>query len=452
MPRKITTKLALIISFVGVVAALFLAAVQQILVTSAILEFTADPNVRTITLMLSGLYDLDGNLDNSAALLQSRDRNTDPPHVAIAVVDGDGLIVYGEDDFEVGQRFLDDGSTDRYPIILDEVQIGTLVLGPLTPSIESVAVQNFRDALQMASVTGLIVALVVSLTLGSSFARSLTAPIKKLTNAARGMAAGNLGQKVDIRSQDEMGELASAFNQMSLDLDRSIAARKQMTADIAHDLRTPLAVLMGYTEPLKDGRLESSPELFKIMHEEAHHLKHLIDDLHTLAIADTGRLSLSRQAVQPHLLIEDAVVAYANLASRQQIQLSFQTTSANGIFPDILVDPVRITQVLNNLIMNALDHTPAGGEIKLSLEKYKESHVVAIKVSDTGVGIPADHLPHIFDRFYRIDQARTRSQRSTNSGLGLAICRSIVDTHDGKIFVESEVGAGTTFTILLPTS
>lgn len=447
MPRKITTKLALIITFVGIISAVLLAAVQQILVTNAILDFTADPNVQTITLMLSGLYELNGDLDDAPALLQNRDRNRYPPHVPIAVVDAAGTIVYGEDDFMFGTGFTDDGTTDLYPITANGEQVGTLVLGSLTLSFESIAVQNFHAALRMASITGFLVALAVSLTLGAGFARSLTAPIKTLTQAARRMAAGQLKQKVEIQSQDEMGELAAAFNQMSHDLDRSLVARKQMTADIAHDLRTPLAVLMGYTEPLKDGRLQSSPELFKVMHEEAHHLKHLVDDLHTLAIADTGGLSLSRQAVKPGLLLEDALAAYSNLAHQREVQL---TLHAPPTCSEIAVDPVRITQVLNNLIMNALTHTQAGGEIRLSVEEAHDEQSVAIQVADNGAGIPADQLPHIFDRFYRADQARTRTEGSTNSGLGLAICRSIIESHEGQIEVESELGVGTTFTIRLP--
>lgn len=447
MLRKITTKLILIISFVGIVSAVFFAAVQQIWVTNAILEFTTDPNVKTITHILTGFYKLNGNLDDAAALFQGRDRNINPPHGPIAVVDATGAIVYGEDQFSAVDLFIDDGTADLVPIIVDGEQVGTLVLGSIALSFESIAVQNFRTSLRIAYVVGLATALVVSLTLGIGFARSLTAPVKKLTKAARRMAAGELRQKVDIQSNDEMGELAIAFNQMSRDLDRSLAARKQMTADIAHDLRTPLAVLMGYTEPLKDGRLDSSPELYKIMHEEANQLKYLIDDLHTLAVADTGGLSLAFQPIQPDGLLEDAVIAYANLAGQQQIGLSFQ---ANGPFAEISVDPVRFTQVLNNLLINALAHTPAGGEIKLSLKEMDDKKGVVIQISDTGSGISADHLPHIFDRFYRTDQARTRKEGVANSGLGLAICHSIIGMHGGEIGVESEMGKGATFTILLP--
>ncbi|MEM9777336.1 MAG: histidine kinase dimerization/phospho-acceptor domain-containing protein, partial [Chloroflexota bacterium] len=334
MLRRITTKLTLIIAFVGIVSTMFFAAVQQVWTANAILQFTTDPNVQTITMMLGGLYDLKGDLNESATLFQGRDRNINPPHGPIAVVDEAGTIVYGEADFVPGEAFVDDGSADVVPITVAGEQVGTLVVGSIAFDFESIAVQNFRNAIRMASIVGLVVALLVSLTLGAGFASSLTAPLKRLTLAARRMSSSDLKQKVDIQSQDEMGELATAFNQMSHDLDQSMAARKQMTADIAHDLRTPLAVLMGYTEPLKDGRLESSPELFKVMHEEANHLNHLIDDLHTLAVADTGGLSLSRQSVNPSILLEDAAAAYANLASQKQIQLKLK--SAKGL-PEIWV-------------------------------------------------------------------------------------------------------------------
>ena len=449
MLRKINSKLILIISFVGIIAAIFFAAVQQIFVTRAILEFTTDPNVNTITHILSALYEINGNLDEATQMLEDRNREINPPHGPIAVVDAAGIIVYGEDQFETGERFVVDGSADLFPIILDGTQIGTLVTGPIPFSFESIAVQNFRQSLRIASLIGLGTALLISLTLGAGFTRSLTAPIKNLTQAARRMAAGDLKQKVDIQSQDELGELATAFNQMSHDLDKSVAARKQMTADIAHDLRTPLAVLMGYTEPLKDGRLDGSSELFNLMHEEAHHLKHLIDDLHTLAVADTGGLSLAFQTVQPDRLLKDALAAYANLASQQQIELTYHPT---GSFSEILVDPVRFTQALNNLMMNALSHTQAGGKIKLCLEEMSNKKGVTIQISDTGSGISADHLPYIFDRFYRIDQARTRKQGVLNSGLALAICRYRVESVGGspKLRSESEMAVGTKFTIRLP--
>jgi two-component system sensor histidine kinase BaeS len=216
-----------------------------------------------------------------------------------------------------------------------------------------------------------------------------------------------------------------------------------MTADLAHDLRTPLSILRGYTEGLKDGRLQGAPAMYTLMHGEVEHLQRLVEDLRLLSLADAGELSLNRRAVDPAALIERTGLAYIVQAEQQGLALRVE---AGENLPSITVDTDRMTQVLNNLVSNALRYT-AQGEIVLSASA--ENQHVQLKVSDTGSGIPLADLPFVFDRFYRADKSRQRTD-DTASGLGLAIAKAIVEAHKGMIAVESTPEKGTVFTITLP--
>jgi len=212
---------------------------------------------------------------------------------------------------------------------------------------------------------------------------------------------------------------------------------------VTEGLITPLTVIPGYIEALRDGVIKTTPARFETMHNEAQQLKRLVDDLRTLSLVDAGELPMQRQQVAPLALLDHLAAAYAPQAAARQITLA---VSAASEAPDVLVDPERMAQVLGNLVSNALRHTPAGGRIDLSAQA--QGARVALVVADTGAGMPADVLPHVFDRFYRADAAR--SQQDSESGLGLAIAKSIVEAHGGTIAAASTPGQGTTFTITLP--
>jgi signal transduction histidine kinase len=284
---------------------------------------------------------------------------------------------------------------------------------------------------------------IVALLLGLALARNLTRPLRRLTDAIHAMAAGNLEQRVEVTSRDEIGDLAGAFNNMSSQLAQSNQARKQMTADIAHELRNPLMVMTGYIEALREGVLRPTPARFDMMHEEAQHLQRLVADLRTLSLADAGELTLNLQRTEPRALLARVAETYAPVAHKAGIRLE---VAAAADLPPVAVDFERMVQVLANLVTNALRHTPAGGEVTLGA--HVRGRQVALTVADTGEGIAPDVLPHIFDRFYRADAARTQS--GDESGLGLAIAKSIVGSHGGAVEAASEVGRGATFTVLLP--
>lgn len=272
---------------------------------------------------------------------------------------------------------------------------------------------------------------------------SFTRPIRKLASATEAVAGGELGYQIDINSRDELGRLATSFNSMSADLDKADRTRKQMTADIAHDLRTPLSVLHGYTEAMSEGKLSGNPDMYRVMHQQAQHLNYLIDDLRTLSLLDSGELNFQIQNINPSFILQQTTDAFLPLAREKEIEL---TLSTEQDIPRVNLDPDRLTQVLGNLVNNSIHILSAGGKIKLTGELNEDSLV--IQVIDDGPGIQAEDLPQIFDRFYRVDKSRQPDEGS--SGLGLAITKNLVEAQGGTITAESKPGKETTFTITFP--
>jgi two-component system sensor histidine kinase BaeS len=325
---------------------------------------------------------------------------------------------------------------------VDGQVVGTVLTTGVSPELtprEELFLTRINRALLYAALGATAIALVLGLVL----ARTLTRPLRELTAASRAVACGELGQQVAVRSKDELGELAAAFNRMSAELARANQARRQMTADIAHDLRTPLTVIKGYAEGLRDGDLAPAAATFETVYQEAEHLSRLIDDLRTLSLADAGKLALTSRELAPRVLLERAASAHLPQAQRLGINLDVH---AAADLPLLHVDPERMAQVLGNLVGNALRYTPEGGAITLAAERRGDA--VHLLVRDTGTGIHPADLPHIFDRFYRGDDARATGEGE--SGLGLAIAKSLVEAHGGTISAASRLGQGSVFTIVLP--
>ncbi|MFK3980869.1 sensor histidine kinase [Micromonospora sp. NPDC050397] len=266
-------------------------------------------------------------------------------------------------------------------------------------------------------------------------------PIGRLTSAAQRLGRGDLSGRVPIEGRDELAELGRSFNQMADSLQRGEERQRRLVADVAHELRSPLANLRGYLEALKDGVITPDPELFASLHEEAVLQQRIVDDLQELALAEAGTLAYHRVHIDLADLLETCRTAHLALAESAGISLQ--------VFAEPVVvhaDPDRLRQVLGNLITNALRATAAGGH--LNLYAARSASGALVRVADDGSGIAADALPHVFDRFWRADSARGRG--TGGSGLGLAITKQIVTDHGGTISVASELGVGTTFTIVLP--
>ena len=330
------------------------------------------------------------------------------------------------------------------PINVDGDQVGTyhnlgLRFDPRVPL--SAQIARLYRSLILASLG----AVLASVILGLLLARTLTRPLREITTATKKVAKGDLEQQVPIRSKDELGELAASFNQMSADLTQSRDLRRQMTADIAHELRTPLTVVLGHTEALSDGELPPDAETFKILYDETKRLNRLVEDLRTLSLSDAGELHLNRSLTSPGDLLERAAASRKSEANAKEIELQIEVEED---LPEVDLDADRMTQVLVNLLDNALRYTPKGGWINLSAYEVEER--VELNVHDSGPGIPAEDLEHLFERFYRGDKSRQREEGG--SGLGLAIAKSLVENQGGEIRVESPPGEGARFVVELPVS
>jgi two-component system OmpR family sensor kinase/two-component system sensor histidine kinase BaeS len=307
------------------------------------------------------------------------------------------------------------------------------------------AEQSFLDRVNRAVWMAGLAAGFVALLLGFVVFRSITAPLNRLTRAAHGVATGDLAQRVQINSGDEIADLGAAFNSMAENLQRGEQIRREMTADIAHELRTPLSVIQGNLEAVLDGVYPADAEHIQPALDQAQLLARLVEDLRTLALAEAGQLSLDRQPTDATALVKRVVASFEPKAADKRVTL---TVDAPPSPPPVHADGQRIAQVLTNLLGNALRYTPEGGRVDARLQT--ESRSVLIAISDTGPGISTQDRPHIFDRFYRADKSRSRE--GGGSGLGLAIARSIVEAHGGRIWAESKTGQGTTITFTLPIS
>ncbi|MER7394712.1 ATP-binding protein [Streptomyces sp. NPDC000151] len=272
--------------------------------------------------------------------------------------------------------------------------------------------------------------------------RAVLRPIRALTVAARGLGDGELGRRVPVSGRDEIAELGRAFNRMADSLQAGEERQRRLTGDIAHELRTPLANLRGYLEALQDGVVEPTPELLASLHEEAMLQQRIVDDLQVLALAEAGALTYHRADVDLRDLLETCRTAHR--AQAESAGVALELAAPQRAYA--VADADRLRQVIGNLIGNAIRATPPGGTVTLALAS-RADHAV-LQVRDTGTGIPAEDLPHLFDRFWRADAARGRA--TGGSGLGLSIARQIVSDHQGTIGVESTVAVGTVFTVALP--
>jgi signal transduction histidine kinase len=313
---------------------------------------------------------------------------------------------------------------------------------PLTSFPGGVPAQLALDTINRSLLLAALAAGGVALLLTASLSRGIVGPVEALTLAARRMERGDLSQRVRVRARDEIGELAHAFNAMADSLNVSEQLRRQMVTDIAHELRTPLTNIRGYLEAVRDGVVSPRPEVINSLYEESLLLNRLVDDLQELALAESGQLGLRRQACAVGEIAERALAALPpQMAGGPALRLELPAD-----LPLVDADPERIGQVLRNLVTNAQHHTLPDGCITVSARA--RAGEVEIAVSDTGSGIASEHLPYVFERFYRADPARART--SGGAGLGLAIVKQLVLAHGGQVAASSRPGAGATFTFTLP--
>ena len=296
------------------------------------------------------------------------------------------------------------------------------------------------QALLLSGGAATLVALGVSLLVSSR----IVSRVRQMLTASRRIAQGHYAERVPSAGSDELAALAAQFNTMAGELEATERRRVALIGDVAHELRTPLATIEGYTEGVLDGVVAPSDETWALIHDEVGRLRRLVSDLQELSRAEAKQLTLHPCPVAPAELLERARSRLAPQYAEKGVGL---TAEAPAELPMVEVDPDRILQVLVNLLGNALQATPAGGEVRARARGDDEG--VTIEVSDTGVGIAPKHLPHLFERFYRVDKARSRTLGG--HGIGLTISKALVEAHGGRIWASSDgPGAGAAFTFTLP--
>jgi signal transduction histidine kinase len=320
--------------------------------------------------------------------------------------------------------------------------IGIVYVYPMPPA-DVNSPQTLLGPISRVLLWGGLVAIVAAIIISFFMSRQILAPIKDLTLTANHLGRGDFSQRVKIKSKGEVGELAQAFNSMADNLQRTEQLRRSMVADVAHELRTPLTNLSGYLEAIRDGVVKPDAATIGSLNEEASSLSRLIDELQELSLAEAGELKLDRQTDDISRLIEQAVAVLQPTATAKGLTLAINLPEK---LPPVSMDSHRIKQVLNNLLKNAATHTSQGGSITVTARQ--QDNQIKVSVVDTGEGIPAEDLPNIFERFYRVDKSRART--TGGSGLGLTIAKRLVEAHGGRIEVESELGKGSSFTFTLP--
>jgi len=330
------------------------------------------------------------------------------------------------------------------PIQVEGEIVGYVVEAVGGPNSTEEVIERVNRAIWLAALAAGVAALLI----GGLLVVGLLRPVKALTSASKELSQGDLSQRVPVTTRDELGELSLAFNQMADNLEQMEAQRRDLTADIAHELRNPLSVMQARLEGIIDGVYEASPERLKSVLEQSQLLNRLVEDLRMLALADAGQLTLDCTDTDLSSLAAQSVEVYRTQAEEGNVMLSLDTPAPGSLVAS--VDPARMEQVLGNLLSNALRHTPPEGRVELAVGRRDGARSVLIEVSDTGEGIPEESLPFVFDRFYRADRSRSRERGGT--GLGLAITRELVEAHGGSIEVSNRKGGGTVFSIELPST
>ncbi|MCH5586738.1 ATP-binding protein [Shimazuella sp. AN120528] len=329
-------------------------------------------------------------------------------------------------------------------ISVADKKVGELELSSSIPNRLDIIEQTVFHSMTMGTFVGIIITSLVALLVGVWLSRLITSPLQSMIRSMEKIKDGDLQAKLHINTEDEFGKVGETFNLMADRLYRTEQARSHLVADVAHELRTPLTIIQGQMELIQQGIKKAEPAALLPIQDEVSRLIHLVQDLHQLSLAEVGQLPLKRTETDLARLLKNIVNMYELEAIERKIELKYEQENIEQI-PLLLVDPNRITQVFVNLITNALSHTAPQGKVFVILEPLEQE--VQIHVKDSGHGIAEEHIPYVFDRFYRADKDRSREHGGM--GLGLAIAKEYVEAHQGYVTVKSKLGEGTTFTVHL---
>lgn len=360
----------------------------------------------------------------------------------LRLADSHGNIIVDTADRHPAGSLTNNEITSAIPLLADGQIVGYLMseggMG-FTRNDESFLISRINRAALIAGV----IAAAISLILAFSIAYRLLKPVRELTYAAEQLAKGDLSQRVNVQGNDELATLGSTFNQMADSLQKAEQSRRAMTADIAHELRNPLAVQRANLEALQDGLYPLNSESLDPILEQNQLLNRLVEDLRTLALVDAGQLQLECVPTDFPVLVKRVTERFETQSGSKQIEILF---SADTPCSKISADPGRVEQILGNLTTNAIHHTPEGGRIWIEIRCTSSLAILTLR--DNGPGISPEALPYIFDRFYRADKSRSRSEGGT--GLGLAIARQLAQAHGGSLTAANHPEGGAIFTLTLP--
>ena len=373
------------------------------------------------------------------ALLEGMERSSQARYV---IADLEGRVIADSMGELLGDQINTDLSKPFAAFLIDKKPVLAYIVPLETYNLVTIE-SEFNSSVNRSLIIAIGLAGMVGLLLTYFHSRSILRPVDELIDAARAMEKGDLSQRVNVRGKRELGELANAFNAMAEGLTRLEQLRQNMVTDVAHELRTPLSNVRGYLEALGDGVVEPTPEMIASLYEEAMLLNRLVDDLQELAMAEAGQLKLVCQPVDICEVIDKAVLSLKSEAIDKEVDLG---TDLQDDLPLVEADPERLGQVLRNLVNNAIINTPPGGEITIQARTIDSQ--VEVSVQDNGTGISAEHLPYVFERFYRADQSRARS--TGGAGLGLAIVKQLVEAQGGQVAIDSQVNAGTRVSFTSP--
>ncbi len=364
----------------------------------------------------------------------------------VVLADANGRVVYDELQGQVGRSLTSEEHAAALLIQDDGTLVGRIVLTlPMQSAILGPLEHSFLHRLQQALLTSAIVAAVLGALIGVGLSRSLSSPLQALASAARGLAGRDLSRRVQVQGTAEVVEVAQAFNEMAQALQQGDELRRNLMADVAHELRTPLTVLQGNLQAILDGVYTLSEDEVARLYSQTKLLSRLVDDLRELALAEAGKLNMTMRPVDLAALLSGIGQQMSAVAEGQDTALRVELPTA---LPLVRADPDRVSEVLHNLIANALRHTPAGGSV--TIRARSSDGEVTVSVEDTGSGIGPEDLAHVFDRFWHADKQAVRQAWDGGSGLGLAIAQGLIQAHGGRIWAESEVGSGSTFRFTLP--
>jgi len=326
-------------------------------------------------------------------------------------------------------------------------QAGTVGILYITPEsslgLGLISLQVLFKAIGLFFIWGGLIAAAGALIITFFLSRRILAPVKALTSAAERLGRGDFSQRVNVKDRSELGDLANTFNSMASDLQRAEQLQRNMVADVAHELRTPLSNIKGYLEAVRDGVIKPDADTIRSIDDEAALLSCLVNDLQELSLAETGELKLTYQMEDIGELIKQTVASVQAQTKTKGITVSIDLPDKPLL---VNIDSHRISEALRNLLVNAVAHTTRGDTITVAVKQWDD--YLEVVMTDTGEGIPDVDLPNIFERFYRVDKSRARATGGT--GLGLTIAKRLVEAHGGEIDVRSELGKGSRFSFTLP--